>query len=139
MKATGTKFWAIDKVILSYFLLTGLVVVGWWRTLPQAPGLLAWHILGSALVIFQVEMAQPHFLAFSELVSASPTLVTFTKKWLSSFQPCGKAISRSNCRTAGWPAWICEFGAQTPASGWSGFSRQSSPNGSNCFILYFVA
>jgi membrane-associated phospholipid phosphatase len=55
MMATGTKFWAIDKVILAYFLLTGLVVVGWWKTLPQAPGLLAWHILGSALIVFQVK------------------------------------------------------------------------------------
>jgi membrane-associated phospholipid phosphatase len=55
MKSTDTRFWAIDKVILGYFFLTGLVVIGWWKTLPQAPGLLVWHILGSALIVFQVK------------------------------------------------------------------------------------
>jgi len=55
MKSTDTRFWAIDKVILGYFLLTGLVVIGWWKMLPQAPGLLVWHILGSALVVFEVK------------------------------------------------------------------------------------
>ena len=55
MKSTDTRFWAVDKVILGYFLLTGLVVLGWWKTLPQAPGLLVWHILGSALLVFEVK------------------------------------------------------------------------------------
>jgi membrane-associated phospholipid phosphatase len=59
MKVTGTNFWPIDKVILGYFLLTGLVVLGWWKTLPQAPGLLVWHILGSALILFQVKWPNP--------------------------------------------------------------------------------
>ena len=44
MKSTDTRFWAVDKVILGYFLLTGLIVIGWWKNLPQAPGLLVWHI-----------------------------------------------------------------------------------------------
>ena len=56
MRSTDTHFWAIDKVILGYFFLTGLIVLGWWKTLPQAPGLLAWHILGSALVVVQVKL-----------------------------------------------------------------------------------
>jgi membrane-associated phospholipid phosphatase len=59
MKPTDTRFWAVDKVILGYFLLTGLIVVGWWKNLPQAPGLLIWHILGAALVIFQVKRPNP--------------------------------------------------------------------------------
>jgi membrane-associated phospholipid phosphatase len=59
MKFKDTRFWAIDKVILSYFLITGLVVLGWWKTLPQAPGLLVWHILGSALIVYQVKRPNP--------------------------------------------------------------------------------
>jgi membrane-associated phospholipid phosphatase len=59
MTATGTRFWPVDKVILGYFLLTGLVVLGWWKTLPQAPGLLAWHILGAALIVYQVKRPNP--------------------------------------------------------------------------------
>ena len=59
MKLTDTRFWAIDKVILGYFLLTGLVVLGWWKTLPQAPGLLIWHIVGAALIIYQVKRPNP--------------------------------------------------------------------------------
>jgi membrane-associated phospholipid phosphatase len=55
MRSTDTRFWAIDKVILGYFFLTGLLVLGWWKTLPQAPGLLVWHLLGSALIVFQVK------------------------------------------------------------------------------------
>ena len=34
MMPTGTRFWPVDKVILGYFFLTGLVVLGWWNTLP---------------------------------------------------------------------------------------------------------
>jgi len=59
MKSTNTRFWAIDKVILGYFLLTGLVVLGWWKTLPQAPGLLVWHILGAALIVVEVKRPNP--------------------------------------------------------------------------------
>ena len=55
MKPRDTRFWAIDKVILTYFFLTGLIVVFWWRNLPEAPGLLAWHILGAALVVLEVK------------------------------------------------------------------------------------
>jgi membrane-associated phospholipid phosphatase len=59
MKSTDTRFWAVDKVILGYFLLTGLVVLGWWKTLPEAPGLLTWHILGSALIVLEVKRPNP--------------------------------------------------------------------------------
>ena len=54
MMPTGTRFWAVDKVILAYFFVTGLLVLGWWN-IPQAPGLLVWHILGSALIVFEVK------------------------------------------------------------------------------------
>jgi len=51
----STRFCPVDKVILGYFALTSIFVLGWWSTLPQAPGLLLWHILGPALVVYQIK------------------------------------------------------------------------------------
>ena len=50
-----SRFCPVDKAILGYFVLTGLVVLGWWSTLPQAPGLLLWHLLGPALIVYQIK------------------------------------------------------------------------------------
>jgi membrane-associated phospholipid phosphatase len=55
MLNTGTRFWPIDKVILGYFVVTGLVVLGWWNSLPDALGLLALHVFGAALIVYQVK------------------------------------------------------------------------------------
>jgi membrane-associated phospholipid phosphatase len=55
MMPADTRFWPVDKLILGYFFVTGLVVLGWWNTLPQAFGLLVWHILGSALIVYEVK------------------------------------------------------------------------------------
>ena len=52
---TGTRFWPVDKVILGYFLVTGLVVLGWWNSLPDAWSLLALHIAGAALIVYEVK------------------------------------------------------------------------------------
>jgi membrane-associated phospholipid phosphatase len=52
---TGTRFWPVDKVILGYFLVTGLVVLGWWNSLPDAWSLLALHIGGAALIVYEVK------------------------------------------------------------------------------------
>ena len=54
-RMASTRFCPVDKVILGYFVLTGLIVLGWWSTLPQAPGLLLWHLLGPALIVYQVK------------------------------------------------------------------------------------
>jgi membrane-associated phospholipid phosphatase len=54
-RMSTTRFCPVDKVIIGYFVLTGLMVLGWWQTLPQAPGLLLWHILGPALIVYQVK------------------------------------------------------------------------------------
>jgi membrane-associated phospholipid phosphatase len=55
MMPADTRFWPVDKLILGYFFVTGLMVLGWWNTLPQAFGLLVWHILGSALIVYEVK------------------------------------------------------------------------------------
>jgi membrane-associated phospholipid phosphatase len=49
------RYWPVDKVILGYFALSTIFLLGWWNALPQAPGLLLWHVLGSALIVYQVK------------------------------------------------------------------------------------
>ena len=50
-----TRFWAVDKLILAYVALMVLMLAAWWDRIPGAAGLLAWHILGSALIVFEVK------------------------------------------------------------------------------------
>jgi membrane-associated phospholipid phosphatase len=50
-----TRFWPVDKVILGYTAVTSLLVLGWWNSLPDALGLLALHIFGAALIVYQVK------------------------------------------------------------------------------------
>ncbi len=53
--ARATRFWAVDQVILSYYAFAAAVVVGWWDHVPGAAVLLGWHILGSAILIYEVK------------------------------------------------------------------------------------
>jgi membrane-associated phospholipid phosphatase len=52
---SGTRFWAVDKVILSYVALSVVVILGWWGRLPDALPLLAANVLGGALIVYQVK------------------------------------------------------------------------------------
>ncbi len=36
----------------------------WWNRIPNAPSLLAWHVLGSALVVFEIKRPNPTSLIF---------------------------------------------------------------------------
>ena len=55
LTGAGTRFWAVDKVILAYFSLSILVILGWWSRLPDALFLLAANFLGGALIVYQVK------------------------------------------------------------------------------------
>jgi membrane-associated phospholipid phosphatase len=50
-----TRFWAVDKVILAYFAFAGVLILGWWNSLADAPALLAAHALGSAAIVYEVK------------------------------------------------------------------------------------
>ena len=52
---TDTRFWPVDKIILAYFVITGLVILGWWNHLPNAALMFAWHVAGSAVIVYQVK------------------------------------------------------------------------------------
>lgn len=52
------EWWPVDKVILSYLGVTGLLVIFFFRRIPQAWGLLAFHIAGALLI--WLAAAKPH-------------------------------------------------------------------------------
>src|SRR5436305_7820971 len=49
------RFWAVDKVILTYFAFTGLLIVIWWRDVPDAWQHLLGHIVAIALIVYEVK------------------------------------------------------------------------------------
>jgi membrane-associated phospholipid phosphatase len=55
LKRGSTGFWPVDKVILGYLGLTGAVILLLWGRLPEAPILLAAHIVAAAAVVFEVK------------------------------------------------------------------------------------
>ena len=54
-----TRFWPVDKLILAYFCLISALLIVWWSRIPSAAPLLAWHIAGAALVIFEIKRPNP--------------------------------------------------------------------------------
>jgi membrane-associated phospholipid phosphatase len=53
------RLWPLDKVILAYFALAVVVILVWWRSLPEAPLLLAFHLAGTALLLAAVRYSGP--------------------------------------------------------------------------------
>jgi membrane-associated phospholipid phosphatase len=51
----STRFWAVDKVILTYFTFTTILILGWWSRIPDAAQLFALHTLGAALLVYEVK------------------------------------------------------------------------------------
>jgi membrane-associated phospholipid phosphatase len=54
-----TRFWPIDKLILAYFGLMVAMLFWWWNHIPNAAPLLLWHIVGAAVVIFEIKRPNP--------------------------------------------------------------------------------
>ena len=55
LKQSDTRFWPIDKIILAYFVFALVLTVGWWRELPYAGALLAAHLAGILLLVYEVK------------------------------------------------------------------------------------
>ncbi len=51
-------WWPVDKVIAAYLVLTGAVIALWWRSIAEAPVLLALH--AAALLLLWVELRFPN-------------------------------------------------------------------------------
>jgi membrane-associated phospholipid phosphatase len=54
-----TRFWPVDKILLTYFACSVVVILGWWSRMEDALPLLAANLLGSALVIYQIKHPNP--------------------------------------------------------------------------------
>jgi membrane-associated phospholipid phosphatase len=54
-----TRLWPVDKLILGYFAIMAGMLIVWFGRIPEAGPLLAWHVVGSALVIFQIKRPNP--------------------------------------------------------------------------------
>jgi membrane-associated phospholipid phosphatase len=48
-------FWAVDKLVLAYFAFMAVMLLAWWGSVPHAGWLLAWHVAGSALLVYQIK------------------------------------------------------------------------------------
>lgn len=48
-------FWAVDRLILPYFAFSTVLLALAWNSLPSAPALLFWQVLGTALVVWQAK------------------------------------------------------------------------------------
>jgi membrane-associated phospholipid phosphatase len=54
-----TRFWATDKLILGYFGFMAVLELIWWNRLPGVGPLFAWHIAGTALLLFEIKRPNP--------------------------------------------------------------------------------
>jgi membrane-associated phospholipid phosphatase len=51
----STAFWPVDKVVLAYFAFTTVLLLGWWRQIPDAWFYMTWHLIAVAVLIVQVK------------------------------------------------------------------------------------
>jgi membrane-associated phospholipid phosphatase len=58
-RADDRTFWAVDKIILAYFILTLIPIVGWWGRVPDAWFYFSWHIVAIGLLLLEVKMPNP--------------------------------------------------------------------------------
>jgi membrane-associated phospholipid phosphatase len=54
-----TRLWAVDKMILTYLAFTTVLIVGWWSRIEDAGILLTLHVIGVALILFQIKYPNP--------------------------------------------------------------------------------
>lgn len=54
-RAATDGLWAVDKVVLLYFTLSFIPIVGWWRQIPDAWFYFTWHVVAIAVLLFQIK------------------------------------------------------------------------------------
>jgi hypothetical protein len=87
-----TRFWPVDKVILAYFTFAAIILLGWWNSIPSAPVLLAAHVVGAALIVYQVKWPNPTSWIFRNWYPLP--FVASCYKEMALFVP---AVRGSNC------------------------------------------
>ena len=51
------NFWPVDKVILFYFVLGFIPIVGWWTQIPDAWFYFTWHVVAIGLLLLLLPAA----------------------------------------------------------------------------------
>jgi membrane-associated phospholipid phosphatase len=59
VNALTRVLWPVDKLILGYFACSVIILLGWWSRIPDAAWLFAAHILGGAVIVYQVKCPNP--------------------------------------------------------------------------------
>jgi len=49
-----TALWPVDKIMLTYGVFTTVAILGWWNQVPYASALLAAHVGGVGLLLFEI-------------------------------------------------------------------------------------
>jgi membrane-associated phospholipid phosphatase len=57
--ALRNRLWPVDKLILTYFGFVVILILIWSRSLPSAPVLVAFHLIGAALVVWEIRFPNP--------------------------------------------------------------------------------
>jgi membrane-associated phospholipid phosphatase len=57
--ALRNKLWPVDKLILAFFGFAVILILIWSRSVPSAPYLIAFHLLGAALLIGEIRFPNP--------------------------------------------------------------------------------
>ena len=58
-RSVDDGLWAVDKVILVYFTLSFIPIVGWWSRIPDAWFYFTWHVVAIAILWFQIKRPNP--------------------------------------------------------------------------------
>ncbi len=53
------RLWPVDRIIIAYFTFTTVLILVWWKNLPEAPHLLALHAVFMAVLAFEIK--RPNF------------------------------------------------------------------------------
>jgi membrane-associated phospholipid phosphatase len=53
------RLWPVDKLILTFYAVAVILILISWRSLPEAPGLLAFHLIGAAILLFEIQFPNP--------------------------------------------------------------------------------
>lgn len=58
-RGAAPQLWAVDKLILVYFIGTFVPIIGWWNRIPDAWFYFTWHIVAIGLLFFQIYRPNP--------------------------------------------------------------------------------
>jgi membrane-associated phospholipid phosphatase len=81
----------VDKLILGYFACAVVIILGWWSRIPEAPWFLAAHIVGSAIIVYQVKRPNPTSWIFRNWYPLP--FVASCYKEMASFVPAVRGTS----------------------------------------------